>query len=259
MPPTEAWLYARCVSQVIDIFSHNINIRGPAQMAWRLLYVLWIKTVPNHNTFRELGSMFRGLYYNGLKKKRCLTIDEVARACHISTEKAENLVAQKKLKKMSSGVECIDNIDFLWFLLCNNMPVSSSLLPPRTVKLLFVGSNSCELREKEDVFEQICKMIAQDASLVLAESAINGRQAHLSILTYSPDVVVLFQRSFSSQLADTVEFLAGLPEIRKILFIDAATKIAIDNGLVSLPVDLILSNNLSSVQLNTLLSEFFKR
>jgi hypothetical protein len=82
--------------------------------------------------------------------------------------------------------------DVFTFLLQNNMPVVSSLLPPKTGKILFIAFSRVELREKEENFEHIC-----------------------------------------------------------------TTKLAVDNGLLSIPADLIVSETLPDNQLTRRLSLLF--
>ncbi len=201
--------------------------------------------------------MIRGLYYTGEKQQRYLTIEEIATACRISPRKVKGWVSQKILRSAVVGENLVAEDDVLTFLLQNNMPVVSSLLPPNTGKILFIACGRVELREKEKNFEQICKLFAKNYNLVLAESTTLGRPCHLSILTFEPDVVVLFQKSFNKDLVETLEFLSTMPALKTILIVDQATQLAVDNGLIAISADLIVSEGLPDNELTARLSLFF--
>jgi hypothetical protein len=201
--------------------------------------------------------MIRGLYYKGEKQQRYLTIDEIATACRISPRKVKGWVSQKILHSAAVGENLVAEDDVLTFLLQNNMPVVSSLLPPKTGKILFIAYSRVELREKEGNFDHICKLFAENYNLVLAEGTTLGRPAHLSIMTFKPDVVVVFQKSFNKDLVETLDFLSTMPALKTILIVDQATKLAVDNGLLAIPADLIVSESLPDNQLTTRLSLFF--
>lgn len=201
--------------------------------------------------------MIRGLYYSGQQQQRFLTVDEIATACRISPKKVKGLLTMKILRSAVTDDNLVDVGQVLWFLLRNNMPVASSLLPPKTGKILFLAAGSSELHEKEETFDHICKLFALNRNLVLAESATLGRQAHLTLLTFAPDVVVVFQRSFNKDLAATCDLLAGMPNLKTILFVDRATKLAADNGLLAIAADRIVTENMPLDQLTAELSSFF--
>ena len=201
--------------------------------------------------------MIRGLYYSGKQQQRLLTIDEIAKACRISPKRVKGLIAMKILRPAANDDNLVDVGQVLWFLLRNNMPVASSLLPPKTGRILFLAASSTELREKEETFDHICKLFSHDRNLVLADSATLGRQAHLTILTFDPDVVVVFQRSFSKDLSATCDLLAGMPNVKTVLFVDRATKLALDNGLLTVSADLVFAENLANDRLTSELRSFF--
>lgn len=207
---------------------------------------------------RQKGEwMIRGLYYSGQRQQRYLSVAEIATACRISPKKVRGLIDMKILRPDSSDGNLVEVSQVLWFLLRNNMPVASSLLPPKTGRILFLAASSAELHEQEGTFDHICKLFAHTRNLVLAESATFGRQAHLTILTFDPDVVVVFQRSFSKDLAATCDLLAGMPNLKIVLFVDRATKLAAENGLLSLHADLVFPEDLPLDQLTDRLRQFF--
>lgn len=201
--------------------------------------------------------MIRGLYYNGKKQHRYLTINEIATACRISPRKVKGWISQKILHPVTVGENMVEGDDVLSFLLQNNMPVVSSLLPPLTGKILFIASNSTELDEKEETFDRICKLFATNYNLVLADSTTLGRPTHLSVFTFKPDVVVVFQPSFNKNLLGALDFLSSMPALKTILFVDRATKLAVDNDLLAIPADLIVSETLTDDQLTAIFSSFF--
>ncbi len=201
--------------------------------------------------------MIRGLYYSGQQQQRLLTVEEIAKACRISPKRVKGLISMKILKPAAADDSLVDIGQVLWFLLRNNMPVASTLLPPKTGRILFLATNSNELHEKEETFDHICKLFAHDRNLVMAESATLGRQAHLTILTFDPDVVVVFKRSFSKDLSATCDLLAGMSNVKTVLFVDRATKLALDNGLLTVPADLIFAENLPLDRLTSELRSFF--
>jgi hypothetical protein len=201
--------------------------------------------------------MIRRLYYKGEKQTRYLTIHEIATACRISPKKVKGWVAQKFLHSTAVGEELVAEDDILTFLLQNKMPVVASLLPSNAVKILCIACSRVELREKEECFDHICTLFAENHNLVLAESTTLGRPCYLSILTFAPDVVIIFQKSFNKDLVETLEFLSTMPALQSILIVDEATKLAVDNGLLAIPADLIVSENLSDDELTARLSEFF--
>lgn len=201
--------------------------------------------------------MIRGLYYSGQQQQRLLTVDQIATVCRISPEKVKGLIAMKILRTAAAGDDLVEVGQVLWFLLRNSMPVAASLLPPKTGKILFLATDSLELHDKAETFDHICKLFAHNRNLVLAESAILGRPAHLTLLTFEPDVVVVFQRSFNRQLAATCQLLAGMPNLKTILFVDRATKLAADHGLLTIPADKVFPENLPLDQLASQLNSFF--
>lgn len=193
--------------------------------------------------------MIRGLYHNGLQKHRQLTVEEVAKACSISTEKVEKWLAQKILRCTGRGEKHIDVMDLLWFLLQHNMPVSPSLLPSKSQKVLFLALTIEELYENEGLADQICRILAESCNLVLAESTAMGRLAHLSVLTNKPDLAIIFQKSFQRESVETLQFLGDIPGVKVVFCGDAATKLALDNQLVDYPVGLALTSDISESRL----------
>jgi hypothetical protein len=178
-----------------------------------------------------------------------LSVEEVAKACSISTDKVEKWLAQKILRCTKNGPKCIDVMDLLWFLLQHNMPVAPSLLPAKSLKVLFLARTVEELFENEEQADQICRILAETDNLVLAESTIIGRLAYLSVLTNKPDLAIIFQQVFQRESAETLRFLAEQPGVKIIFCGDVATKLALDNGLLDCPVNLTIDNNISRAKL----------
>jgi len=192
--------------------------------------------------------MIRGLYHNGLQKHRLLTVEEVAKACSISTEKVDRWLNQKILRCTGRG-RTIDIMELLWFLLQHNMPIAPSLLPARSLKVLFLALTGEELYAHEGLGDQICRILAESCNLVLAESTTMGRLAHLSVLTNKPDMVIIFQKSFQRESAETLQFLGDIPGVKIVFCGDVATKLALDNRFLDCPVSLALTGDIPESRL----------
>jgi hypothetical protein len=198
--------------------------------------------------------MIRGLYHNVAQKQRLLTADEVARACSISTGKVEKWLAQNILRSTKGDREYVDVMDLLWFLLRNNMPVAPSLLPARSIKVLFLALTSEELYENEGLADQICRILSESCSLVLAESTIMGRLAYLSILTNKPDLAIIFQKRFELASSETLQVLGDIPGLKVVFCGDVATKLALEHSFIDCRPSISFSRNISESRLREKLS-----
>jgi hypothetical protein len=201
----------------------------------------------------EVKEMFRGLYFNSQHTApRYLSVEEIATACRLSVRKVENLVVEGVLRPTKDARKLIDVSDVLWFLVRNKMPVATSLLPPKTGRILFIAAEDGTLHEKEETFDRICSLFADHHNLVLAESTSLDRAAHLSILTFSPNVVVIFAGQNAFDLGGIRDILAGVPGLKTILIgkSPAAT-------LHPLQVDLAIGEEVSPEKLSWQLNAFF--
>ncbi len=197
--------------------------------------------------------MIRGLYFNCRHTApRYLSLQEIATACRLSVQKVRKLVAEGVLRLNRDGRNLIDVSDVLWFLVRNKMPVATSLLPPNTGRILFIAAEDGTLHEMEETFDLICSLFAEHHNLVLAESASLGRAAHLSILTFSPNVVVIFAGGSNCDLAGIRDILAEVPGVKTILIGESPA-----TTLHPLQIDLVISEKISPKTLSKELNDFF--
>lgn len=197
--------------------------------------------------------MVRGLYTTSTSQQRLLSIDEIATACCISSQKVSGWMTSGQLKAAQAGGNLVEATEIVTFLAKNGMPVSPALLPPKTRKILFIASDKDALQAKEATIDHICRQFSAQGT-VLAEISGAGRQADLTILTFAPNVVVIFLTAYNKSSANTFNLLASIPELKTILFVDAATKKAMDQGQVFLPAHLIVSDSLPMENLDRELS-----
>ena len=187
--------------------------------------------------------MVRRLYTTSTSQQRLLSIDEIATACCISSQKVNSWLATNQLKAAQAGGNLIEATEIVAFLAKNGMPVSPALLPPMTRKILFIASDKDAIQAKEATIEHICLQFST-LGTVLAEISSAGRQADLTILTFAPNVVVIFLTTYNKSSANTFNLLASIPELKTILFVDQATKGAMDQGQLFLPAHLVVSDTL---------------
>lgn len=187
--------------------------------------------------------MVRGLYTTSSSQQRLLSIDEIATACCISSQKVSSWLATNLLKASQAGGNLVEATEIVSFLAKNGMPVSPALLPPMTRKILFIANDKAALQAKEATIEHICLQFST-LGTVLAEISSAGRQADLTILTFGPSVVVIFLTTYNKSCANTFNLLASIPELKTILFVDQATKQAMDQGQLFLPAHLVISDTL---------------
>lgn len=177
--------------------------------------------------------MIRGWYHNSKNGQRLLSIDEIAEACCVSRLQVRQWFANRIQKPEPAGAELVDAAEVVWFLVKNSMPVTTSLLPPSTKKILFIANNEYEFQDKCEKFDQICHFLAGNCNL-LVETATAGRAADLSLLTFSPNLVVIFTKSCSRETINTCNLLTNFPEQKTILFLDDSVKGDAERGLEKL-------------------------
>jgi hypothetical protein len=201
--------------------------------------------------------MLRGLFTTRNNKQRFLTIDEIATACCISSQKVEGWITGNLLKAGPTGENLVEAAEVVSFLVRNGMPVAQSLLPPKTRKILFITADKGAFQEKEQKIDHICQLLTTTCN-ILVEITCAGRQADLNILTFSPNVVVIFLKAYNKSMANTFNLLSSIPELKIILFVDDATKKAMDQGQVYLPAHLIVSDAVPVEQLTPQLNTLFE-
>lgn len=187
-------------------------------------------------------------WYHSIKNgQRLLAIDEIAEACCVSSQEVKKWLADKIQKLEPTSPERIDAAEVVWFLVKNSMPVATSLLPPKTKKILFIANDEHEFQNTCEKFEQICHFLATDNN-ILVETASAGRSADLSLLTFSPNLVVIFVDSFNQETINTFHLLKNFPEQKMILIIDDSIKSDFERDLGELPVPHLIVGNTHPVE-----------
>ncbi len=201
--------------------------------------------------------MIRGWYHSSKNGQRLLTIDEIAAACCVSNQEVKRWLAEKIQKSEPTGPELVDAAEVVWFLVQNSMPVATSLLPPKTKKILFIAGDEFEFQDKCEKFDQICHFLAGNCN-ILVETSTAGRAADLSLLTFCPNLVVIFVKSYSRETLNTFNLLANFPEQKMVLFIDDSIKNDVARDLGKFPAPhLIVRDNQPVEQLLPQLRQVF--
>ena len=177
--------------------------------------------------------MIRGWYHSSKNGQRLLTLDEIAEACCVSRQQVKKWFADKIQKTIPTGPELVDAAEVVWFLVKNSMPVATSVLPPKTKKMLFIANNEYEFQDKSEKFDQICHFLAGNCN-ILVETSNAGKDADLSLLTFSPNLVVIFVKSCSRETINTFNLLTNFPEQKMILIIDDSVKSDVERDLEKL-------------------------
>ena len=202
--------------------------------------------------------MTRGWYHSIENGRRLLAIDDIAEACCVPSQEVKKWLTDKIQKPEPAGPECIDAAEVVRFLVKNSKPVATSLLPPKTKKILFIADNEREFQNKSEKFEQICHFLAINNN-ILVETAAAGKSADLSLLTFSPNLVVIFITSCSQEAINTCNLLTNFPEQKMILFLDDSIKSDVLRDLGKITAShLIVSDALSVAQLLPLLRQVFE-
>lgn len=203
--------------------------------------------------------MIRGIYYNSCKYHQLLSVDEIAAACHLSSQKVRQLITAGLLSPAPGYSDTVELSDLLWFLINNSMVIPASLLPPRTGKILFISDDEATFLKNEETIDRICRSFVQTSSLVVVESALMGPPADMTILTLRPDVAVIIVSAYNQKIKTTLDLLASQATIKTIVLVDRTTKLASDTGLVSLPADILLHSSTTAEVLNDRLQALFTR
>lgn len=195
--------------------------------------------------------MIKEWYHSRKNGQRFLTIGEIAEACCIANQEVKAWFGDKIHKSEVTGPDLVDAADVVCFLVRNDLPVATSLLPPKTRKLLFITNEACACQDACDTFEQICRLLASTCN-ILVETATTGRFGDLSILTFSPNLVVIFIRACGQETINTLSLLSNFPEQQVLLFVDDSIKNNVEDTLERLSVHShLISNGLPVEQLIT--------
>lgn len=174
--------------------------------------------------------MIRGWYHDRKNGERLLSLDEIAEACCISKKEVKEWFGNKIQRPELTGPGFVDAAEVVWFLVKNSIPVATSLLPPKTRKILFITNDEFEFQDKCEKFDQICRFLSCNYN-ILVETSTAGRLADLSILTFSPNLVVIFLKSYNQETINTFNLLTNFPEQKTIFFVDDAITSDVERDL----------------------------
>lgn len=184
--------------------------------------------------------MNRAFYHNIAGTDRPLTREEIAAACNVSPKKV--------MEWFSPHDEYVDALVATRFLIDHQLPVPARLLPPRTKKLLLIPSRSCLPETTAYWSDWICNVF-RDIFNILLESVSSSERPQLAILAGKPDLAVVLLYSYNRLMADTLAQLAGDPTIRTLLIVSAKVKHSVEQGVITLPAERIVADNLDPAQL----------
>ncbi|MBM9603056.1 hypothetical protein [Desulfopila inferna] len=198
--------------------------------------------------------MLKGWYYNKKNGQRLLSVGEIADACCCSVDKVEDWFAGKLLYQ-TEGVY-VDSGEVVAFLVRNSMPVSPALLPPISLKILFISPDATEIVNQQENIDLLLSYFKSRAN-ILVENSSAGKFADLTILTFVPDVVVYFLPLHDRTSNNTLTLLSSFPELKTILFVNDTDRKAVENAHSISTAHLIISNTLPSDQVTALLRSTF--
>lgn len=202
--------------------------------------------------------MIRGWYHNIENGQRLLAIDDIAEACCVPSQEVKKWFGDNIQKPEPAGPEFVDAAKVVWFLVKNSKPVATSLLPPKTKKILFIADNEREFQKTSEKFDHICHFLATSNN-ILVETASAGKAADLSLLTFSPNLVVIFITSCNQETLNTFNLLTNFPEQKMLLFLDNSIKSDVLRELGKITAShLIVSDSHSVAQLLPQLRQVFE-
>ncbi len=201
--------------------------------------------------------MIKGWYYNKHNGQRLLSVEEIATACCTAGNNVKGWFTGHLVNPAQDDDLLLDAGDVIAILVQNNIPVASSLFPPNTKKILCIASDECAFENCGEIFNLICRFFAETSN-ILVETSVGGRFADLSVFTFSPDIVVLFLKTYDQAAVNTLNLLSCLPEPKTILLVDNILKIAVEEGLVNLSADLVVCEALPKDQLIAELRSSFR-
>lgn len=178
--------------------------------------------------------MVKGWYHTRNDGQRLLTIDEIAEACCVAHVEVKQWFAGRISQSDPAAPEYVDAAEVVWFMVKNCMPVATSLLPPNTRKVLFIASDKYQFQDKCNTFDQICRFLSRECN-ILVETTAPGRAADLCLLTFSPNLVVIFVDSCNRETINTFHLLKNFPEQKIILIIDDCMKSDVERDLGNFP------------------------
>jgi hypothetical protein len=200
--------------------------------------------------------MIKGWYYNRESGRRILSVGEIAGACGCSRLKVADWFAGKIITTASEDESYVDAGNVIDFLMRNSMPVPATLLPPKTRKILFIAADDDVFHEQRERIDCITDYFSSYGS-VLVETSSSGKFANLTILTFCPDIVVLFLWNIDQENIPTLHLLSSFPDLKTIIFLCKPTAdISIDSPLLQ-GGSLVVDAGLPKVHLQSLLNSTF--
>ncbi len=174
--------------------------------------------------------MIKGWYHNRNNGTRLLLIDQIAEACCISPMEVKKWFAGKIQQQESTGLYLVDAADVVAFLTKSSIPVPTSLLPPKTRKILFIAEDEYQFQDKCEKFDQMCRFLSRDCN-ILVETSIAGRLADLSILTFCPNLVVIYLKDYKHETINTFNLLTNFPEQKTVFLVEESIKNDVERDL----------------------------
>ncbi len=200
--------------------------------------------------------MIKEWYYNQENGQRFVSVEEIATACCAANKEVCGWFPESSLTQEHKEDISLDSGEVISFLIRNSIPVPSSLLPPNTRKILLIASDEYVFQNCADTINRICRFFAKTCN-ILVESSTAGRFADLSVFTFSPDVVIIFLKTYDKAAVNTLNLLSCLPEPKTVLLLDNILKIAVDEGFVNLSGDVVVSDALPPDKLISQLHSVF--
>ena len=201
--------------------------------------------------------MVRGWYHNLHRSQKVMSLGEVAAVCCSTSLQVKEWLSGKVSANTTRTNEYFVNAsEVVSFLVRNSLPIPPLLLPPETVKILFMASNEYEFLDREEQFDVICRYFAEQCN-VLVETSMLDKTTDLFSLTFSPDVVVFFLEFLNQPIIDTIVSVSNLHPLKTILLVDDSVKNALPEDLPTFPHQLVVSKVSPLMQLNTQLHRAF--
>lgn len=198
--------------------------------------------------------MLNGWYYNKKYGQRPLSLAEISLACCCTQQEILEWFPGKIFHLSKGDGGYVDAGEVVGFLVRNNMPTPSSLLPPCSRKLLFITSDLCRVRNQLGYIEIIFNFFKQRGN-VLIDNASEGRFADLSILTFSPDVVAYFVKKPEQASLSTFNLLMGFPELLTIMVVGESSLASFSAGERRAPRHLVVGDRVTTGYLKEKLEE----
>lgn len=175
-------------------------------------------------------SMIRGWYHNKNNGQHLLPVGKIADACGISLREVKAWFVDKIHQPTPTGGGFIDAADVVNFLAKNDLPVIASLLPPNTRKILFICENEAQLEDNFPKFGQICGFLSSGCN-ILFETSTAGKMADLSVLTFCPDLTVIYLKTCNQELINTFRLATNFPEQKTIFLVDDGIRADVERDL----------------------------